>query len=63
MGTKVRGWWNMEGLIMGGPFIRYVIPIPGTKQIFAFEGFVYKPNLNTKEKDLRLIESIALSIH
>lgn len=63
MGIKVRGWWNMEGLIMGGPFIRYVIPIPGTKQIFAFEGFVYKPNLNTKEKDLRLIESIALSIH
>ena len=63
MGTKVRGWWNMEGLIMGGPFIRYVIPIPNTKKVMAFEGFVYKPNLNTKEKDLRLIESIALSIH
>lgn len=63
MGTKVRGWWNMEGLIMGGPFIRYIVPVPGTKTAFAFEGFVYKPNLNTKEKDLRLIESIALSIH
>lgn len=52
----------MEGLAMGGPFIRYIIHNPKTNTLFAFEGFVYKPNLNTKEKDLRLIEAVALSI-
>ncbi|MCC6818515.1 MAG: DUF4837 family protein [Bacteroidia bacterium] len=60
--VKVRAWWNIDGMMMSGPFIRYVIRIPGTNQLFAFEGFIYKPNLVINEKDLRLIESIALSI-
>lgn len=59
---KVRGWWNIDGIMMSGPFIRYVMREPGSNRIFAFEGFIYKPNLNVQEKDLRIIESIALSI-
>lgn len=60
--TKIRGWWTIRGLSQAGPFVRYVVVSPDKKNLFAFEGFVYKPNLNTKERDLRLIESIALSI-
>ncbi len=60
--TKIRAWWNIDGIMMSGPFIRYVTRVPGTSTIFAFEGFIYKPELNIKEKDLRIIESIALSI-
>lgn len=61
--SKIRGWWSVMGLSQAGPFIRYVIHQPKLNRIFVFEGFVYKPNINTKERDLRLIESIALSIH
>ncbi|MEN9738921.1 MAG: hypothetical protein RLZZ318_955 [Bacteroidota bacterium] len=59
---KVRGWWTIRGLSQAGPFIRYVVLDEPKQQLFAFEGFVYKPNIETKERDLRLIESIALSI-
>ncbi len=60
--AKIRGWWTIRGMSQAGPFIRYVVHMPEKGMLFAFEGFVYKPNLNTKERDLRLIESIALSI-
>lgn len=60
--VKVRGWWNMWNMSMGGPFIRYVVHEPKGNRLFAFEGFVFKPGLQTKERDLRLIESIALTI-
>lgn len=60
--SKIRGWWTVKGLSQAGPFIRYVIKVPEKNKLFVFEGFVYKPNLNTKERDLRLIESIAQTI-
>lgn len=60
--AKIRGWWTVRGMSQAGPFVRYVVHMPDRQMLFAFEGFVYKPNLNTKERDLRLIESIALSI-
>ena len=60
--TRIRGWWNMWNMSMGGPFIRYVVHNQANDSLFAFEGFVYKPGANTKERDLRLIESIALTI-
>lgn len=60
--SKIRGWWTIKGLSQAGPFIRYVIHMPERNSLFVFEGFVYKPNLNTKERDLRLIEAIAQSI-
>lgn len=60
--SKIRGWWTIRGMTMAGPFVRYVVHVKETNKLFAFEGFVYKPNLNTKEKDLRMIEAIALSI-
>jgi hypothetical protein len=60
--AKIRGWWTIRGMSMAGPFIRYVVYMPERQRLLAFEGFIYKPNLNTKERDLRLIEAIALSI-
>lgn len=61
-GTKIRSWWTIRGISMSGPYLRYVIHVPEKNLLFAFEGFVYKPDVNTNERDLRLIESIALSI-
>jgi hypothetical protein len=61
-GLKVKGWWTVKGIMMAGPYVRYVVHVPAKKLIFAFEGFVYKHDLNFKEPDLRLIESIALGI-
>lgn len=61
-GVKINGWWNIDGIMMSGPFLRYVLKVPDSNRVFAFEGFIYKPNLVIKEKDLRLVESIALSI-
>lgn len=60
--SRIRGWWTIRGMSQAGPFVRYIVHNPKNNMLFAFEGFVYKPNLNTKERDLRLIESIALSI-
>src|SRR5690606_20608942 len=60
--TRVRGWWNMWNMSMGGPFVRYVVHNSKNDSLFAFEGFVFKPELQTKEKDIRLIESIAKTI-
>ena len=60
--TKVKGWWTVRGLSQAGPYVRYVVVTPDKKNLFAFEGFVYKADINTKEPDLRLIEAIALDI-
>lgn len=62
-GMRIRGWWNIDGIMMSGPFIRYVFRVPDTNRLFAFEGFVYKPDFIAEDKDIRQIESIALSIH
>ena len=59
---KVKGWWTIKGLVMAGPFVRYVVHVPEKKLLFAFEGFIYRPNIDMKERDVRLIEAIALSI-
>jgi hypothetical protein len=61
-GTRIRSWWTIRGISMSGPYLRYVVHVPAKNLLFAFEGFVYKPGINTNEPDLRLIESIALSI-
>ncbi len=61
--SKMRGWWTFRGLSMAGPFIRYVVYVPEKNILFVFEGFIYQANLNTKERDLRMIEAIALNIH
>lgn len=60
--TMVRGWWNMWNMSMGGPFVRYVVHNPKNSTLFAFEGFVYKPAVNTKERDLRLFEALSSTI-
>jgi hypothetical protein len=61
-GMKVKGWWTIRGLSMAGPYVRYVWHVPEKNLLFAFEGFVYQPELEFKERDLRLIEAIALKI-
>jgi hypothetical protein len=61
-GVKLRGWWTIRGMSMAGPYLRYVVLEPSSKYLFAFEGFVYRPELKTRESEFRLIEAIALGI-
>ncbi|MDI1234815.1 MAG: DUF4837 family protein [bacterium] len=62
MAGKMRGWWTIKGMTMAGPFIRYVVQVPDKSSLFVFEGFIYQANINTKERDLRVIEAIASTI-
>ena len=62
MAGKMRGWWTIKGMTMAGPFIRYVVQVPDKSSLFVFEGFIYQADLNTKERDLRIIEAIATTI-
>lgn len=59
---KINGWWTVRGLSQAGPYVRYVVVSKDKKSLFVFEGFVYTPEINFKESDIRLLESIALSI-
>ena len=59
---RLKGWWTVRGVFMTGPYLRYIIPVPEKKLIFAFEGFIYNGKTDPGERDLRLVESIALNI-
>lgn len=59
----VKGWWTIRGVSMAGPYIRYVVEIPSKKMLFAFEGFINRPGINLRERDIRLIEAIAQTIN
>lgn len=54
---EMRGWWNLVGDFMGGPFVSYTIFDQENKRIITLEGNVYGPN-EAKKKPLREIELI-----
>lgn len=58
---NVRGWWNVKGDWMGGPFISYVVYDKKKERLVVAEGFVYGPN-KPKAKPLREIEIILNSL-
>jgi len=63
-GSKINGYWVIEGLFRGGPFTRYTVYHPPSGRWIAIEGLVYYPNLEekqlgkTKTRYMRTLESI-----
>lgn len=60
--VNARGWWNVKGDWMGGPFVSYLVYDEKNARIVVAEGFVYGPN-KPKARPLREIEIILNSLH
>lgn len=58
--AQVRGWWDVEGDFMGGPFVSHTFYSQDGKDIIVAEAFVYAPKFD-KRQYLRQVESILYS--
>ncbi len=67
-GSKINGWWVIEGLFRGGPYTRYTVFHKPSGRWIALEGLVYYPNLEqsnsgkSKTRYLRTMEAIINSL-
>ena len=57
---ETRGFWEVEGDFMGGPFVSHSFYSPDGKDIIVLEAFVYAPKYD-KRLYLRQVESILYS--
>ena len=57
---ETRGFWEVEGDFMGGPFVSHSFYSPDGKDIIVLEAFVYAPRYD-KRSYLRQVESILYS--
>jgi hypothetical protein len=46
---EVRSLWRMEGDVMGGPMISYVIRMPDERHLLLATGFIYGPGQSKRE--------------
>ncbi len=47
---EMRGFWDVEGDFMGGPYVSYTTVDTATGRVFTFDGYVYAPDLNKPRK-------------
>jgi hypothetical protein len=57
---ETRGFWEVEGDFMGGPFVSHSFYSPDGQDIIVLEAFVYAPKYD-KRQYLRQVESILYS--
>lgn len=57
MWIEMRGFWDVAGDFMGGPFVSYTTIDETTNRVFTFDGYVYSPKLN-KRNFLRGVEHL-----
>ena len=57
---QTRGFWEVEGDFMGGPFVSHSFYSPDGKDIIVLEAFVYAPKYD-KRQYLRQVESLLYS--
>ena len=57
---ELRGFWEVHGDFMGGPFVSHAFYSPDGKEIIVLEAFVYAPRYD-KRQYLRQVESILYS--
>ena len=50
----LRGWWRMEGDMMGGPFVSYARVDEPNRRVIVTEGFVYEPDKDKRNYIRRL---------
>lgn len=55
--AELRGLWDTEGDMMGGPFVSETILDEANQQVITIEGFVYAPN-KEKRNLMRQLEAI-----
>jgi len=58
--VETRGFWEVQGDFMGGPFVSHSFYSPDGKDIIVMEAFVYAPKYD-KRSYLRQVESILYS--
>ena len=58
--VETRGYWEVEGDFMGGPFVSHTFYSPDGKDLIVLEAFVYAPKYD-KRQYLRQVESILYS--
>lgn len=56
--VETRGVWRMEGDVMGGPFLSYLIQSPDRRSIILATGFIYGPGLQSKREVMQQLELI-----
>lgn len=60
--AEMRGFWEVEGDFMGGPFVSHSFYTPDGLNIVCIEGYVYAPSQN-KRHYLRQVESLLYAFH
>ena len=55
--VEMRGFWEVYGDFMGGPFVSHAFYSPDGKEIIVLEAFVYAPRYD-KRQYLRQVESV-----
>lgn len=58
--VETRGFWEVQGDFMGGPFVSHAFYSPDGKDIIVLEAFVYAPRYD-KRQYLRQVESLLYS--
>ena len=58
--VQTRGFWEVEGDFMGGPFVSHTFYSPDGKDLIVLEAFVHAPRFD-KRQYLRQVESILYS--
>ena len=61
---ELRGFWDVKGDFMGGPFVSYSTVDTATNRVFTLDGYVYAPDLNKPRKRnyVRGVEHLLYSV-
>lgn len=58
---ELRGFWDVAGDFMGGPFVSYTTVDTATNRVFTLDCYVYSPNLH-KRNFLRGVEHLLYTV-
>lgn len=58
---ELRGFWDVKGDFMGGPFVSYTTVDTATNRIVTLDGYVFSPNLH-KRNFLRGVEHLLYTV-
>ncbi len=59
---ELRGFWDVAGDFMGGPFVSYTTVDTKTNRVFTLDGYVYSPKLH-KRNFVRGVEHLLYTVH
>ena len=61
---ELRGFWDVQGDFMGGPFVSYSTVDTATNRVFTLDCYVYAPDLNKPRKRnyMRGVEHLLYSV-